>query len=260
MAAALAGLMMTACSGRAESVPPPGSPGNQVVFTVMSTGGMLPPVVQALDSPWLVIYGDGRVLSMVDPTGVQVVPARYTVAHVAPETVASFVSGAEADGLINSATDFGTPRVTDLPSTWVTVNGAGGEKQISAYAFDPQFETGLTGAQRDARARLRALIERAQSLAAGSPKAPYSPDHVVVYEFPSRPQDSPATIAWPGPAPESFLTASDKRMSVACGELTGGPAEATYRAALANPGARWFVGGSSRTLAVNPVPLPDACP
>ena len=30
-------------------------------------------------------------------------------------------------------------------------------------------------------------------------------------------------------------------------------------AALANPGARWLVGGASRTLAVNPIPLPGAC-
>lgn len=250
---------MTACSGTAESDPAPGLPSDQPVFTVMSTGGMSPPVVQALDSPSLVIYGDGRVLTMVEPLDIQVVPDRYTVARIDPATVASFVADAESDRLINSRTDFGTPRVTDLPSTWVTVQGANGLQQASAYAFDPQFETKLTEAQRSNRAQLRALIDRAKALAAGASSSPYSPDRVVVHEFASRPQEPPATVGWPGPDPSGFLTASDKRRAVACGEVAGDAAGVVYLAALANPGARWLVGGASRTLAVNPIPLPGAC-
>ena len=37
------------------------------------------------------------------------------------------------------------------------------------------------------------------------------------------------------------------------------PAGVVYQAALDNPGARWLVDGSTRVLAVNPLPLPDDC-
>ena len=70
----------------------------------------------------------------------------------------------------------------------------------------------------------------------------------------------PASLTWPGPDPESFLTPTDKHRAVACGELTGDTARAAYRAALANPGASWLVDGASRILAVNPLPLPGSCP
>ena len=42
-------LMMTSCSGNAESTPTPGLPGAQMAFTVMSSGGMAPAVYQADD-------------------------------------------------------------------------------------------------------------------------------------------------------------------------------------------------------------------
>ena len=48
-------LMMTSCSGNAESTPTPGLPGAQMAFTVMSSGGMAPAVYQALASPSLAI-------------------------------------------------------------------------------------------------------------------------------------------------------------------------------------------------------------
>jgi len=143
--------------------------------------------------------------------------------------------------------------------TTVTVRGPQGQSEAGAYAIDEQFDRGLTAEQRNARASLRALIAQAGALAAGVAHTQYSPDRVAVYEFDPQYANGPATVGWPGPPPSSFLTPSTSRRSIACGELVADPAEVVYRAALANPGARWLVDGATRTLAVNSLPLPDAC-
>ena len=252
-------LMMTSCSGNAESTPTPGLAGDQMVFMVMSSGGMAPAVFQALASPSLAIYGDGRVLALAESSLPQLIPARYEVARIDPAGVASFVAQVEAGGIVKPGTDFGTPRLTDLPSTTVMVQGPNGQEQVSVYAFDERFDARVNPDQRTARAGLRALIDQASALAAGAARVPYSPDRVVVYEVEPRNPGEPATTEWPGPPLSSFLVPSTSRRSVACGELMADPAEVVYRAALANPGARWLVDGATRTLAVNSLPLPDAC-
>ena len=253
-------VMMTSCSGNAESTPPPpGSPADQLVFMVMSSGGMAPAVYQALASPSLVIYGDGRVLTVVEAPVLQLLPARYEVARINPATVASFVADIEAGGLITNGTDFGTPRVTDLPSTTVMVHGQTGPQQVNVYAFDERFDARLTAEQRSARIGLRAVIEKASALAAGAARLPYSPDRVGVYEVEPGNNSEPATTGWPGPPPSAFLAPSTGSRWIACGELNADPAEVVYQAALTNPGARWLVNGATRILAVNPLPLQDAC-
>ena len=264
LGAALTGLLMTGCSGSADSTPNPGPnpalPADEMVLTVTSAGGLVPPVFDALDSPELAIYGDGRVLTMVRSTELALVPARYEVARVDPAAVASLVSGAQSGSLFDPGTDFGSPRVTDLAVTTVTVRGPQGHSEAGAYAIDEQFDRGLTAEQRNARASLRALIAQAGALAAGVAHTQYSPNRVAVYEFDPQYANGPATVGWPGPPPSSFLTPSGKHGSIACGLLTADPAEVVYQAALENSGGRWLVNGTARVLAVNPLPLPDSCP
>jgi hypothetical protein len=173
--------------------------------------------------------------------------------------VTSFVADVEADGLINSGTDFGTPRMTDLPSTTVMMYGPGGEQRVNPYAFDERFDARLTPEQRSARVALRTIISRAAALTAGAPRMPYSPDRVVVYEVEARTADEPGAVNWPGPPPASFLSPYTGRRSIACGALVADPAEVVYQAALENPGARWVVDGATRALAVNSLPLPGDC-
>jgi hypothetical protein len=252
-------LAMTSCSGNAESTPATALPGDRMVFMVMSSGGMAPAVSQALASPSLAIYGDGRVLTVLEGRVHQLIPARYEVARVGPDTVASFVAEVEAGGLINAGTDFGTPRLTDLPSTTVMVHGRNGQEQVRPYAFDESFDARLTPEQGGARAALRAVIQQASTLAAGVARVAYSPNRVAVYEVEPRNLGEPATVGWPGPPPASFMSPSSSRRSIACGELMADSAEVVYRAALDNPGARWLVDGATRVLAVNSLPLPDAC-
>ncbi len=252
-------LVMTGCSPDAESTPATNLPAEQMVFMVMSSGGMAPAVYQALASPSLAIYGDGRVLTAVESPALQLIPARYEVARIDPAAVTSFVADVEADGLINSGTDFGTPRMTDLPSTTVMMYGPGGEQRVNPYAFDERFDARLTPEQRSARVALRTIISRAAALTAGAPRMPYSPDRVVVYEIEARTADEPGAVNWPGPPPASFLSPHTGRRSIACGALVADPAEVVYQAALENPGARWVVDGATRALAVNSLPLPGDC-
>ncbi|WP_059021028.1 hypothetical protein [Mycobacterium sp. M26] len=234
-------------------------PANQVVFTVSTGGGFVPPVVYALESPSLIIYGDGRVLSVVrDPAGA-VVPVRYTLNQVDPAAIASFVSWVSERGIVNSDTDFGQPPVTDMDSTAVMVHGSGAPTTASVYAFYPSFDKDVSAAQQKARAALRDVVNEATTLTGVGPAYPYPPNRVVVYEVETGSSDT-ATTAWPGPPPASFLRPSTQSRSQACGYLTGDAATAAYQAALNNPGAQWLVGGTTRVLAVNPNPLTDACP
>lgn len=242
--------------------PPPARalPAGQMVFMVMSAGGMVPPVLYALQSPSLVVYGDGRVLSVANRLARDPVPARYDLSRTDPGAVASFAAEAQAKGVITAGTDFGTPRYTDLGTTTVLLHGDQGPSEVRVYALNERFETKLSAGQRAARAALREVIGEASGLAAGAAPLPYSPDSVVVYEVTPGRSSEPAAVTWPGPAPQSFLTASAKRRSLACGVLSGDAARTVYQAALDNPGAAWLVDGETRILAVNPVPLPDSCP
>ena len=248
---------MTGCGDR--STPTAGAlPADQMVFMVLSSGGMAPSVVSSLQSPALAVYGSGRVLMKVLAPALQLVPSRYEAADAGPVAVENFVSNAGT--VINAGTDFGTPRFTDLPTTTVLLHGDGQPQEVQVYAFDEQFEGDLTPAQRDARANLRALIAKANTLTAGAARTPYVPDRITVNEpLPSRNQE-PATSPWPGPPPSDFLSPTRNGRVIACGELSGADAQTVYRAALDNPGARWLVDGTTRVLGVNPVPLPGRCP
>ena len=250
----LAAAAMTGCSTNAVSEPAPGA--DQMVFSVITAGGLVPSVIYAMESPSIAVYADGRVLTAVRGSGPPTVPVRYELARVDPAAVSSFVSSVQARGVIGPGTDVGSPRVTDLGTTTVTLNGV----SVNAYAIDETFDTDLKPAQRDARAALRAVIDQANALAAGAARSPFVPDRVVVYEVDPRFESEPATVGWPGPPPSGFLAPTDKRRSIACGELVGDPAEELYRAAAGNPGQRWLVDGATRVLAVNSLPLAGSCP
>ena len=257
-----AGLMLAATGvcGAAPATAAGPLPADQVVFMVSSGGGLIPPVVSAFESPSLIIYGDGRALAAVSGNSGGTVPVRYTLTHVDPAAVASFVSSVQGRGIVNSDTDFGQPAVTDMDSTAVLVHGDGPPARAAVYAFYPSFDKDVTPTQRTARAALRTVINEATNLAAGGSRLAYTPDRVTVFEVEATSPDTAATTVWPGPPPASFLTPSASWRSQACGYLTGDGAAAAYQAALNNPGALWLVDGATRVLAVNPYPLADACP
>ena len=253
----LAVMALPACSPvpkSAVALPP-----EQVVFMVMTGGGLVPPVTYALESPSLVVYGDGRVLTMVAGTAPGSVPARYELAQADPLAVATFVTTTASSGLVTATTDFGRPAVTVMPATTVAIHSERGTQAVSVYALTTEFETELTEAQRASRTQLRHLIDAGRQLGGDAPRAAYTPEVVGVYELVSDPADMPPTTLWPGPPTEDFLTPVTQKRWVRCGQLTGEAASTAYRAALSNPGARWLVGTAPRILAVNPLSLARPC-
>lgn len=255
----LFGLALTGCSPPVTPPTPTAPlPADRVVFQVMAGGGLPPPVVYVLESSSLVIHGDGRIVTAQGSTH-GIVPARYDVARVDPMVVATFVAGVEASGLVGAATDFGRPDVTDLDATMVTVHGEKGPATARAYALYPQFENRLSSIQRANRDALRSLIEQARALAGDAARTAFTPDQVTVFELDPGLDSLPATVDWPGPAPASFLHPASRSRWVACGVLTGQQAGSLYQAALNNPGARWLVSGTTRILAVNPMPGNKEC-
>ena len=253
-AAGLAGAGLAGCSSGEEPVDP--LPAEQLVFGVSSFSPWSSSLGWALQTPTLVLYGNGRVISQ-DPgnPGASGGPGTYTIAQVDPLAIARLVARAEQSRVLTAGYD--TLPVTDLPSTRVWSHGATGRQEVSVYGLSQSFDEYASVLDRRRRKRLRTLISDAEALI-GDGGSPYVPDRVVVIE--QRTQGT-ATVRWPGPDPDSFLHKPSKslRSSIACGALTGTTAAAAYAAALANPDQLWLVGNRSRVLAVNPLPVEIDC-
>jgi hypothetical protein len=249
-------LALAGCGLRPSDKPsasPSPLPGDRLVFMVVGgLGGFTPYFHQVLITPSLAVYGDGRVIRYAEGNQAPDVPAAYVVSQVDPAQVAAFVADAESRNLIDEQTDFGSPGVTDMPSTTVRLHGASGLHEVHVYAFGRGFDDHLPRAQRKARKELAEVIDRATGLSGDGERLPYRPDRVRVAEFSDGGSGTPAP--WPGPDPKSFLVPNNRdSILVACGELLGQPAEKAYDAARANPGGMWTWNSNRRVLAVAPV-------
>jgi hypothetical protein len=236
-------------------------PPEQIVLGVSGgLNGWSPSILRALQSPSLLVYGDGRVLALQQSVTVRnAIPGAYVEAQVAPSSVARLVADAERRGLLRA--DLGDPTVTDQGSTRIWLHGRDGEQQVLAYAFEKTFDQYVGLLQRRNRARVRQLIDDGVALL-GDGALPYVPDRVVVLELRHEPaDDEEADAPWPGPDPASFLHTPKARArgAIACGELTGTTAAEVYAAARVNPQQRWLVAGRTRVLAVNPLPVELDC-
>lgn len=256
-------LIMSGCGGRADRpIEPAGPlPPDQAVFTVMPWPGFSAPVYAALAAPVLAVRGDGRVVWRDPERTIGAVPSRYLTAQVDPMAVARFAARAESTGLISDLTDFGSPQVTDLGATTVSLHGEHGEAAVEPYAFSEQFDRDLRRGERRNRERLRELIDTAYSLKAETDPVTYVPDRVVVLEQAALSSSARDTATWPGPDPETFLHRGvpSGRGALRCGELTGAVANTVYLAAQDNPTQRWLVGGTTMVLAVNALPIGLDC-
>lgn len=261
-AALLGGGALTAGCG----VLPDGGPGpvlplpaDRLVFGVSGGwSGFSPRIHAALQAPSLLVYGSGTVLRADGGRTLRAVPSRYLEAQVDPLRVAQLVADVERSRVLES--DLGSPQVTDQGSTGIWVHGAGERRQVSAYAFDEQFDEYLPWAARRHRRRLRAVIAEAGALV-GDTGRPYVPPRVVVLEQQVEGGDGSPAPRWPGPPPSTFLHTPSgyTRGALTCGELTGDAAAAAYAAAVGNPEQRWQVDGTVRVLAVNPLPVEIDC-
>lgn len=251
-AAGLAGAGLAGCG--ADGEPITALPAEQLVFGVSSASPWSSSLGWALQTPSLLLYGSGRVISQNPDT--QGGLGTYTTAQVDPLEVARLVAQAEQSKLLTA--DYSLLPVTDLPSTRVWSAGAAGSQEVSVYGLSESFDHYAPVLDRRRRKQLRALIIDADALI-GDGGTPYVPDRVVVLE--QRHQGATATVRWPGPDPASFLHKPTNvvRNSRACGELTGKTAATVYAAARANPDQLWLVGKQTRVLAVNPLPVEIDC-
>jgi hypothetical protein len=254
-------MLLAGCGAQTGGGPQPSStplPAEQLVFMVEATGGFVPVLHAALQSPALAVYGDGRVIQFDETKKERDVPAAYTVAKVDPLLVAQFAAETEALNLIQEGTDFGAPPVSDMPTTMVQLNASTGPQSVQVYAFADASDKDVSEAQRKARQDLGAVIDRAHALPGDAEQAPYRPDTVRVVEL----EDTEFTEmapAWPGPAPNSFLSSTQTFFS--CGTLSGAAAEKAYAAARRNPGAVWTAEGTELTLVVTALlPGTVGCP
>lgn len=236
--------------GRPTRTPPP-LPAEQLVLSIEGWGGMVPPFVQALTTPGVALYGDGRLVTLDRSSTAAAVPYGYQIARADPQEVAAFVARTEASGVVGEQTDFGSPSITDMPVTTVRLHGSAGPQRASVYAFDDDVESGLSWGQRRARAKLRKIIDDALALPGDSRPEPYRPEQARVIELRYDDDGSPAAPEWPGPDPAAFLVpASSSGTQVACGTMAGGAAERAYTAARTNPQGIWLVDGRPRVFAV----------
>lgn len=247
------GIGLAGCGVGADPVDP--LPAEQLVFGVSSVSPWSSSLGWALQTPSLLLYGSGRIISQ-DP-GNPAGPGTYTTAQVDPLAVARLVAQCERSGLLTA--DYDVLPVTDLPSTRVWSHGATGSQEVSVYGLSESFDEYASILDRRRRKQLRTLISDAEALI-GEGGSTYVPDRVVVLEQRTRDTET-ATIRWPGPDPDTFMHKPSKllRTSIACGELTGKTAAAVYTAARSNPDQLWLVGKQSRVLAVNPLPVEIDC-
>lgn len=230
-------------------------PAERIVFGVSSSSPWSSSLGWALQTPYVVVYGSGRIIRQEQSN--RSGPGTYTTAQVDPLTVARWVADAEQSGLLTR--EYGMVQVTDLGDTRVSSHGTAGLREVSVYGLEESFDKYATVLDRRPRKQLRALISDALALI-GDGGTPYAPDRVVVLEQRTRDTET-ATIRWPGPDPDTFMHKPSKllRTSIACGELTGKTAAAVYTAARSNPDQLWLVGKQSRVLAVNPLPVEIDC-
>ncbi|MFC7622344.1 hypothetical protein [Microlunatus sp. GCM10028923] len=235
---------------RAHPLPP-----DQLVLEITyGVGGLAPSELYATTAPWLLAYGDGRLIMAEEQNYQDGWHRGYRQTMIDPELVAGLAERARAAGL-DRELDFGSPRVTDAGSLSLRLHGTGEPMRHQAYAFGPEMEKGMSPWLRGRRDLLRSLIDNAESLAGDAAWQPYRPELIFVYEQRRHGRDKGTAEPWPGPDPDRFLTEGSKSFrGTACGELRGPEAEQVYQASLRNRFGQWTVAGEPRKLLINALP------
>lgn len=243
-----------------------------VVLHLSSGGGFVPMEISFLEVPQLVVYGDGRVITVDTEAQAKVdfqnLPATAALLErkLDEDGMQALLLAAQEHGLLESTgPDYGQPNVTDLPGTSLAIAANGIEASHSAYALgfdDPA--SGLTADQVAARKELGAFIDEAldlDTLAAGhvSAPAPYVAERFGVRRFEVLDDTTAGGAIERQPWPEA---AGDPPANDVC-TVVSGPEAAAIAEAFANAGSndRWTLSGVEfRALARPLLPgEPDEC-
>ena len=239
--------------------PPPSPPAlpagaEEVVLEAASGGGYVPVVDMRREFPDAVLYGDGRLITAVpgDPEDDAAIP-ELQVTQLDDAEVGELALAARDAG-VGEDVDYGTPDITDLPTTTVTLRTQAGTEEASAYGlgFD-DADAGVSGEQEEARRELSefvdSLVERAGE--------PFEPEAYVVTSIASGGVGE-GGLRWPL---EGDRFAGGKRSEV-CTVVEGrdlrklaGVAEDATAEEL------WIGNGTRAEVAIRPaIGLLDGCP
>ena len=241
-----------------------------VVLRLSSGGGFVPMEIAFLEVPQLVVYGDGRVIT-VDPDAqpdFANLPATAPLLerHLDEAGMQALLLAAQEHGLFEEpAPDYGQPNVTDMPGTSLDIaaNGTSANHSVYALGFDDPA-AGLTQDQLAARKELGAFIEEAldlDTLAAGHVSAPepYVPERLGVRRFAVLDDTTAGGPIERQPWPAA---AGDPPANDVC-TVVSGPEAAAIAEAFANAGSndRWTLSGVEFRALARPI-LPgesDTC-
>lgn len=202
MVVAIAIAVLTGCSAAVDGrgsptrvFHPPTGPGD-VVVRVVSTGGYVPQSVYLGTIASYTLLGDGTLITASRTAYDDALPALESVS-VDSKQISDLLQCADDAGIVGPEQDYDQPGVTDMPTTYVSVNVDGKEYAQSAYAlYFTDNDNGLSPAAQKRRSQLRAFIERLGDLADGADD--YAPEEIVVLRMP--PADDPGSAivrSWP---------------------------------------------------------------
>lgn len=224
---------------------------DSVLLHLATGGGFVPMEYHFTELPSLVIYGDGRVLRTgdIDLNG-SIRPVEEL--QLDEEGMQLVLALAKEAGLLGPGEiDYGSPNVTDLPGTSLSIATADGSFSHSAYALgfgedlegaDPPPD-GLTDEQRERRAVLSEFIDQVEQIETlagehAGPAKPYVADSVAVQSF-AAPGDAGSGELKPWPVDEVDPPKVDT-----CTVLTGPEAAAAAEAlAGASIATTWTLSG-----------------
>jgi hypothetical protein len=231
-----------------------------VVAQVADRGGFTGLVGLAHQIASVTVLGDGSVITPAP------VPAMYPgpaitplrAGHISQSQIRTLLVDAGRLGLLARPLDFGSPRVSDLGQTTVSIDDGTRTVVQSAYAlaFDTE-DADLTSPQRHARHALETFIKELNALPTGQQS--FTPRAVAVFTidhnaFPKLPAATPRR--WPI-ATLPAMTAPTHARCV----IVKGAEVAPLLAALsdANEITPWQVGARTLELAFKPLLPGDAC-
>lgn len=236
---------------------------NDAVVRVVEAGGFAPVAAAVSTVPSVTI--DEHLTIYAPAGGGEPWPgpavAPVLAGEVTDDEVEALRERARALGLAEEGIDFGLPNVTDLPTTTVTIDL--GERVVAhaAYALGFEDDTGLTDAQRAARAALSTYVDELEALAAGRATAPYAPTAYALYAFGTVAEEGDEVIDWPLPSAPVIDPSSLAR---SCTEVVGTDARALGPVlAGADVESVWAFGdGTTFTLVGRPLltAADDRCP
>jgi hypothetical protein len=184
-------LAATGTAGGEEQEPTAGA---QPVIQVDSHGGFVPVEIVQGNLPEVTVTADGRLITQQEGGAFDRM-ARLRIARIDDARIQELLDQAREIGLLDDPTakDYGSPNVTDLTDTTVTITIDGETFSTSVYALDFAAED-LRDEQRANREALQAFIDDVRE---ASPRRPYEVKRLAVLVTPAEGGANGKVVEWP---------------------------------------------------------------